>query len=93
VGLRRAGPLSAAGRTVQTRNSRWGEQGTLKGVDFLPADRSGPDRLGITIEYLDNSFSGVLQIDDTAALPQLAAFLRSHLGEELSGVGSLQVDL
>jgi hypothetical protein len=65
----------------------------LKGVEFLPADRSGPDRLWITIEYLANSFSGVLQIDDTAALPQLGAFLRSHLGEDLSTVGDLEVDL
>lgn len=70
-----------------------GEQGTLKAVQLLPADRSGPDRLWVTIEYRGNSSCGILQIDDTPALPTLASFLQSHTGEELSVIGGLEVNL
>lgn len=69
------------------------EQGTLKRVEFLPADRSMPDRLWVTIEYLGSASSGILQIDDIATLPKLDSFLRSHIGEELSVIGALEVDL
>jgi hypothetical protein len=70
-----------------------GEQGTLKGVKFVPADRSGPDRLQIAIEWGGNSLSGILQVNDESVLPQLDAFLRSHIGKELSVIGGLEVDL
>jgi hypothetical protein len=69
------------------------EQGTLKNVELLPADRSMPERLSVTIEYLGNAFSGILQIDDTAAISKLDSFLRSQIGEELSAIGDLGVDL
>jgi len=70
-----------------------GEQGTLKAVEFLPADHTGPDRLSITIEYGGRFFPAILRIDDTGALPRLRDFLRSHVGKELSAIGGLEVDL
>lgn len=69
-----------------------GEQGTLKGVEFLPADRSMPDRLWVTIEYLGNSSSGALTVDDASILGKLKDFLQSHIGEELSVIGGLEID-
>ena len=56
-----------------------GEQGRLKAVEFVPEDRSGPDRLRITIEYRGNLSSGTLQIDDVAAVPKLESFLHSQI--------------
>jgi hypothetical protein len=46
-----------------------------------------------TIEYLGIGFSGIPQIDEIAAVLKLDSFLRPHFGEELSVVGSLEVDL
>jgi hypothetical protein len=86
-------PLQWGGASDAYTQSPLGEQGTLKAVKFLPADRTGPDRLWITIEYRGRFFSGSLQIDDTGALPGLDAFLKSHVGEELSDIGDLEVDL
>jgi hypothetical protein len=84
-------PPQCGGASNAYTQSPLGEQGTLKAVESLPADR--PDHLWITIEYRGRFFSGSLQIDDTGALPGLDAFLRSHVGEELSDIGGLEVDL
>jgi hypothetical protein len=69
-----------------------GEQGTLKAVELFAADNR-PARLSLTNEYRGRFFSGNLWIDDTGALPTLFAFLRSHVGEELSVISGLEVDL
>jgi hypothetical protein len=69
-----------------------GEQGILKRVEFFPADRSMPDRLWVTIEYLGNSSSGALTVDDASILGKLKDFLQSHIGEELSVIGGLEID-
>jgi hypothetical protein len=70
-----------------------GEQGTLKAVELMPPDQSAPAHLWLTVEYLGNSFSGSLQVDDESVLPKLCAFLRSHISEGLSAIGSLEIDL
>ena len=70
-----------------------GEQGTLKVVEFHKEGGSLPDCLWVTIEYLGRSFSGPLIVDDVDVLGRLKEFLGSHLGEELSVIGGLEIDL
>lgn len=92
-GIASSWPLQCGGSYDANTQFPIGEQGVLKAVDFLPAGRFSSDRLEITIEYRGNFSSGILQVDDSSVLPQLCAFLGSHVGEELAAIGGLEIDL
>jgi hypothetical protein len=91
-GIKSSWPLGFGGSHRTGTPYHTGEQGSLKGVEFLPSYGSAPNRLRVTIEFLGNASSGILAVDDASILGKLKDFLQSHIGEELSVIGGLEID-
>ena len=69
------------------------EQGVLREVKLIDRDYIGPRRLELVVDYLGQRRSGQIWVDDTSVVPKLYHILKEHLGELLSDLGSLVVDL
>ncbi len=70
-----------------------GEQGILREVKLIDRDYIGPSRLELVVDYLGQRHSGQIWVDDTGVIPKLYQILKEHLGEPISDLGSLVVDL
>jgi hypothetical protein len=89
----RTWPPALGGGYAPTTIFPVGEQGILREVKLIDRDYIGPRRLELVVDYLGKRRSGQIWIDDTSVVPKLYHILKEHLGEPLSDLGSLVVDL
>jgi hypothetical protein len=69
-----------------------GERGVLKDVKIFEADRIGPRRLMLTIDYLGHRFTGDLTFDAPEMVNKVCDVLKGCADQDLSDVGAIELE-